>query len=752
MDYASFIADKSVVAPAVGFDPGDLCDGRHESGEWLFDFQRDIVRWACRKGRAAIFADCGMGKTAMQLEWARLVCDHSGGNVLILAPLAVAKQTQREGEKFGISVTVCRSGEDVRPGINVTNYEMLHRFDAESFAGIVLDESSILKSYDGKTRTTIIESFRATPYRLACTATPAPNDHMELGNHAEFLGVMTRPEMLAIFFIHDGGDTSKWRLKGHGSNAFWMWVASWACLIRRPSDLGYADEGFTLPSLNVHERIVSVDTDAAGMLFALPAATLVERQHARRASTSDRVNACAEMVNASNDSWVVWCDMNAESAALAKSIRGVVEVSGSDTSEHKERAMLGFAAGEFRVIVTKPSIAGFGMNWQHCHNVAFVGLSDSYEAYYQAIRRCWRFGQKQQVNAHIIVSDMEGAVVQNIMRKERDAERMAEGMIEHTKQSVMDNIKATSRDEATYRTDDVSGDGWRIVLGDCVESIRDVATDSIHYSIFSPPFSSLYTYSNSSRDMGNSRTSQEFAAHMGFLIAELYRVMMPGRLLSFHCMNLPTSKTRDGVIGIEDFRGNLIRAFCDAGFIYHSEVTIWKDPVTAMQRTKALGLLHKQIKKDSCMSRQGIPDYLVTMRKPGDNPERVEHTNETFPVSLWQQYASPVWMDINPSKTIQYRAARETDDERHICPLQVEVIERAVNLWTNPSDVVLSPFAGVGSEGWVSLLLGRKFLGFELKESYYRQAIKNLSAASSEMERATLFDAPDHDAEDEGHA
>lgn len=265
--------------------------------------------------------------------------------------------------------------------------------------------------------------------------------------------------------------------------------------------------------------------------------------------------------------------------------------------------------------------------------------------------------------------------------------------------------------------------------GDSVEVLKGIPDNSIHYSIFSPPFASLYTYSNSDRDMGNSKTDDEFYEHFTFLVKELYRVTMPGRLLSFHCMNLPTSKVRDGVIGIKDFRGLLIRIFTDAGWVYHSEVCIWKNPVTAMQRTKALGLLWKQLKKDSAMSRQGIPDFIVTMRKPGDNPERVTHTDESFPCNVWQKYASPVWMDINQSDTLQRKSAREDKDEKHICPLQLEVIKRCIELWSNPNDIVLDPFAGIGSTPYVALRMGRRGLGVELKESYYNQAVKNCNEA-----------------------
>jgi hypothetical protein len=446
------------------------------------------------------------------------------------------------------------------------------------------------------------------------------------------------------------------------------------------------------------------------------------------------VREIAGIINGSPGPWLVWCNLNTESEAATRAIDGAVEVRGSDDPDIKAERLLAFAKGKTRCLVSKPSIAGFGMNFQVCHNVAFLGLSDSYEQFYQAIRRSWRFGQKKTVDCHIIIADTEGAVMQNIKRKEEDAERMATSLVGHMADLTKRELKGASRDQVAYKVAKDVGDGWQLHLSDCVEVVKGIEENSIHYTIFSPPFASLYTYSNSPRDMGNCKGHQEFYDHFKFLTGELYRVTMPGRLLSFHCMNLPTSKQNHGYIGITDFRGHLIRMFQEAGFIYHSEVCIWKDPVTAMQRTKALGLLHKQIKKDSCMSRQGIADYLVTMRKPGENPERVTHTNESFPVQLWQKYASPIWTDINPSDTLTYREAREHNDERHICPLQLQVIERAIELWTNPGDKVLSPFAGIGSEGYVALKMGRYFIGMELKESYWAQACKNLRAAKAQSQ------------------
>ena len=726
-DYDAFIKAKAATSVAVGFEAKDL-------GGDLFDFQRAIVEWACRRGRAAIFADTGLGKTAMQTEWARQVNEHTGGDVLIAAPLCVAQQTVEEAAKFGIHVRYCRDQKDAKPGITITNYEMLERFNPADFAGVVLDESSILKAHDSKTRAKIVEMFRDTPYRLSCTATPSPNDHMELGNQAEFLGVMTAAEMLAMFFIHDGGDTSQWRLKGHGKTRFWEWMSTWAVCIRNPADLGFDGTRYVLPGLKMHEHIIESPEALPGQLFSGIAQTLTERRDAKRGSLQERVKVAAELVNSHSRPAIVWCHLNDESKALANAIPDAVEVTGSMTIDQKEAAIMAFTHGQKRVIVTKPSIAGFGMNWQHCADVVFAGLDDSYESFYQAVRRCYRFGQLKVVNVHLVSAESEGAVKANLERKQAQADDMADSMVAHMRELTKQAIKGAEVEKSDYRRDVATGKDWTLHLGDCVEVAREMPDNSIDYGVFSPPFASLYTYSNSDRDMGNCKTTSEFYEHFRFLVRELYRVIKPGRLLSFHAMDLQTSKFRDGVIGLHDFTGELTRMFTEEGWIDHSKVTIWKDPVTAMQRTKALGLLHKTIRKDSSMSRQGIADYLVTMRKPGDNAEPISHTHETFPVQKWQKYASPVWMDINPSRTLQYKTARESDDERHICPLQLDVIERAMELWSNPGDLVFSPFTGIGSEGYVAIEMGRRFVGSELKRSYWELARRNLSEAREHQE------------------
>lgn len=447
MDYAAFLARKALTDPSTGMaDCAPL-------PSIMKPHQRDITRWALRRGRAAIFAGTGLGKTLMELEWARQVSGHTGKPVLIFAPLAVTAQHIREADKFGIPARIVRNGDEVAPGVNVTNYAKMEHFDLAAFGGIVLDESSILKAHDGKTRARLIAECQSVPFRLAATATPAPNDFMELGNHAEFLGVMSYAEMLAMFFVHDGGETQKWRLKSHGEAKFWQWLASWAVMIRKPSDLGYPDDGYDLPELVQKQHSVAVEYAPdvnAGTLFPIEANTMQERLAARRSSVADRVARAAALTPADGP-FVWWCNLNSESEGLTAAIPGAVEVRGSDNEADKERKLVDFSEGRIRVLVTKPSISGWGMNWQHCNATGFVGLNDSFEQVYQAIRRFWRFGQTKPVTVHFIASELEGAVVANLARKEADAERMAQAMVAHMADLNAENLRGVVRDKAEYR-------------------------------------------------------------------------------------------------------------------------------------------------------------------------------------------------------------------------------------------------------------------------------------------------------------
>jgi len=426
MTYEDFLKSKEIEVTTSGISVDDL-------NPQLFDFQREIVTWALNRGQAAIFADCGLGKTPMQLEWAR----HAPGRTIIVAPLAVAAQTVREAEKFNVPGVAYLREDDKKTPIAVTNYEMLERFDPADFGAIVLDESSILKSYTGKFKKMLIATWGKIPFRLAATATPAPNDYMELGNHSEFLGAMTGSEMLSAFFINDAAHVGKYRLKGHAKEPFWEWMSRWSVMLRKPSDIGHhSDEGYTLPDLNLFEHVVEPPPPSeCGLLFELDAHTMGERQSARRNSIDQRVALVSDIVaREPGEQWLIWCDLNAESDKLTASIDGAVQVKGSDKIEDKEDRMLGFASGKYRVLVTKPSIAGFGMNFQGCARMAFTGLSDSFEQYYQATRRCWRFGQKRDVDVHIAISRTEGAVLNNIRRKERQANEIADGLCRHLNQ------------------------------------------------------------------------------------------------------------------------------------------------------------------------------------------------------------------------------------------------------------------------------------------------------------------------------
>ncbi len=439
MEYLDFLKSKRFVLESSGFDID-----KSELNPMLYRFQKDIVRWALKKGKACIFADCGLGKTPMQLSWAYQVHKHTGGKILILAPLAVADQTKREAEKFGYVARVVEKQEDCISGINITNYEKLDRFIENEFTGIVLDESSILKSYSGKVRTAIIQNFHEVPYKLACTATPAPNDYMELGNHSEFCGVMTRAEMLSMFFVHDGGETSKWRLKGHAEDVFWQWLATFSVFVDNPNNIGYEIEGYNLPPINIQEIIVDGDSPTMETL------SLTERRQARKDSLQLRCEQAAQLVNNSDEQWLVWCDLNDESHKLHELINDSVEVCGSDKDTHKSYSMLNFSKGEIKCLVTKPKIAGFGMNWQNCHNMIFTGLSDSYEQFYQALRRCWRFGQENPVNVYIIISAKEGCVKENIERKQADFLKMQSEMTELTKEITKKELRSTCRISTPY--------------------------------------------------------------------------------------------------------------------------------------------------------------------------------------------------------------------------------------------------------------------------------------------------------------
>lgn len=473
MNYADFVDGKLSRVPPTGLS---VIPQLNPS---LFPFQADLVTWALRRGRCAIFADTGLGKTRQELEWARCVALATGGRVLILAPLAVGAQTVREAEKIGVAAKQVRYASDIGdgeppahasgegasvslPSIFVTNYDRIHHFDPSAFVGVVCDESSVIKNSDSKTFATLTEMFAQTPFRLCATATPSPNDYTELGTHAEFLGICTKEEMLAEYFCHDGGETQTWRLKGHARGAFWRWVAGWAALIRKPSDFGYDDTGYVLPQLTITQHTIpadhsvrtEVETKAGfhqGLLFQEAARTLTQRRVARKASMGNRVQRLIDVVNAEPDEfWLLWCELNAEADAIKEGLKSAVEIRGNDDAILKEQRLISFSNGETRILLSKPSICGFGLNFQHCARMCFVGVKDSYESTYQAIRRCWRFGQTREVHVHVFASELEGEVVKNLERKERDAFAMSEALSAETREVVRVEILGQKRQTNAY--------------------------------------------------------------------------------------------------------------------------------------------------------------------------------------------------------------------------------------------------------------------------------------------------------------
>ena len=743
MTYNDFLKSKNRTQVFHGITVND-----EDINQMLFPFQRDLARWSVRKGRAALFADAGLGKTFMSLEWSRLL----DVKTLFVAPLTVCKQTVAESKKLGMCVDYVRHQSEVVSRFSITNYEMIENFYAEQFDAVVLDESSILKSVSSKTREKLINMFAQTKYRLCCTATPAPNDIAEIANHAEFLGIATREEMLAMFFVHD---QDGWRLKGHATEDFYRWLASWSMSVRKPSDLGYADEGYELPGLKIEPKYVRVDYVPEGMMFFTGLKGIGDRSKVRKATVDERVQTAVELIANDTDQWIVWCGLNDEQDKIAKAIPGCVSVFGSQSPEKKEELLEKFSSGSARVLVTKPSIAGYGMNFQNAHKMCFVGLSDSWEDYYQCIRREYRFGQTNEVQVYIVLSDVEDEIFNNVMRKEEDAKRMGKELIANVSEFENAEIGGMNGRQSMYQTKDNSGKLWRMMLGDSCERIKELADESIDLSVFSPPFASLYTYSASDRDLGNSKNESEFFEHFAFIIKELLRVIKPGRVCAVHVADTPAMLVRDGYIGLKDFSGDIVKAFQAAGWIWDARIPIDKNQQAQSIRTHSKALTMTQMKKDRSWLRPALPDYILKFRKPGENAvpvaggmsgdEWIEIANPTWPneqdrCAEWGAFST--WYGIKESDTLQgWMAARGSKDERHICPLQLGTIRNCIRLWTNPKETVFSPFGGIGSEGHVAIEQDRRFIGIELKPEYYAVAVKNLKKSESDFFAQDLFHA-----------
>ena len=744
--YADFLKSKTLTHIHSGFHVD-----AHDIHALLFPFQRDITRWAIEKGRAAIFADVGLGKTYMQGEWTRQVVAYTQRPGLIVTELNVVPQMREMLTALNMDVQYARSQDDVTSAtpFYVTNYERLDGFDASMWGSIALDESSILKSFDGKTQSKLIKMFARTPYRLCSSATPAPNDPSEIGKQAEFLGVMSHVEMLATFFTYDSDQqgANAYRLKGWARESFYKWLSSWAVALETPSDVGaYDDTQYSKPPLVTEVITVNSSYTKPGMLpgFSVDAISATDAKKIRRSTIDARAHKAAEMVNGSADQWVIWTALNEEAETLTKMIPDAVNVHGSLSLEKKADHLQAFVRGEIRVLVTKTSIAGKGINMQNCHKMMMFGVDYSWEQFYQAIGRIHRFGQKaSQVDLYVLTSQQERSIWDIVESKGKEAKMMTRQLIDASRNFMAENVAGKQAGEFFYATDTArsANDKWSLLLGDSCERMRELPDASVDLSIYSPPFSDIFVYSNSERDLGNSRSLTEFFEHYRYIIRENLRIMKPGRLVGVHCMDTRMMKGVEGTRGRKDFSGMIIEAYQQEGFIFWTRITIDKNPQAQAIRLKDHGLLFKTLKKDATQLSGGHPDYLLVFKAPGENAVPVTPVeNCEVTAEDWIRDAHPVWYDIHESDTLNTAMARSDNDEKHLCPLQLPLIRRFMALYSNPNELVFSPFAGIGSEGVVSMEMRRRFLGIELNPNYFRVAARNLKNAETQYAGRGLFD------------
>jgi DNA modification methylase len=723
MDYNLFLKQKENNVIKSGFDIAES-----ELNKNLFDFQKHIVKKALKHGKYAIFADCGLGKTLMQLEWAYQVSKKESKPSLILAPLAVVQQTIEQGAKFGINVERLKS-DVFGQGVYITNYEQIDNFDLGQFVSVAIDEASILKNYSGALKNKIIKRFKNTKYKTAWTATPSPNDHIELGNISEFLDVLSSRKMVSEFFINDifSKDElltkSKWRLKSHAEDTFWKWVSMWAVAAATPSDLGYNSQGYNLPSLDFINVEVKTKKQDNGKLFNDNTVTATSFYKQLSQTLEDRANKVLSIVEGSAENFIIWVKTDEDGDYINKMLPNAKQVKGSDKVEYKENTLNGFAKNEFKVLITKAKIAQFGLNYQNCHNQIFMSYDFSFESLYQAVRRSYRFGQKNDVSIYMISLDTMENVNSTLKRKQQQFHEMQTKMVNKMKQEFIDNTAS----EIIHETDN-----YKLINDDCIKAMQSLEEESIDYSFFSPPFSDLYMYSSDKRDLSNSADYDQFFSHFEYVCKDLLRILKSGRLVSMHLTQLSTTITNNGYISIVDFRGDIIRMMQKLGYYFHAEVAIRKDPKTIAQRTKAQSLLHGTTKKDSTKVRMAFPDYILTFKKPGENLEPINHEGNGVPFDLWCKIAEPIWMQVDEKKVLSVKQVNKGNDEKHMTPTQLQPIEWLYMLYTNPNDTVFSPFSGIGSEGYQAVKMGRKYIGAELKKNYWETSIENLNLAEHE--------------------
>lgn len=729
----------------------------------LFDYQKFILNEAIKRQRYAIFADCGLGKTAMFLAWIRRIKPAlNGKKVLIISPLMVLAQTLEEEFKFYHERTI----EDIhdkdieewakngKSQIAITNFEKF--YERKEFYGnvaaVVLDESSILKNGDGKTRTGIIETTRGLPWKLACSATPAPNDREEYASHATFLEyTRSNNEFYSMFFINrDEG----WVIKPHGLESFYQYLSSWSVFLRYPEHYGFSDNLAKLPK-PVFETVNLEWTDEQKKLLGTLHKGSLDRKHFLimlskgfykdgegkvLETTSNKINAVLDIIaKEAGKPTVIWVTYNYEQELYERAFKEtnykLAAISGQTTEEKRVQIIEDFRAGKYDVLISKPKLLGFGLNLPFVTVQIFSGLTDSYEQFYQCVRRSHRYGATESVKVYLPVTNAEKHILNNVLKKkdtfEYDSNKQETDFIKNLQNDLNQffNLPYKIEDiDNTQLTEYKKGRDWELFRGDCIKVMRKFEPNSIPFAVFSPPFANLFTYSNDIADMGNNRDSPEFYLHFEFFLKELYRIMMEGRIVCCHLSQLATLKSRDGFVGLHDFRGDIIRLFQRAGFIYFGEWCIAKSPQMQAIKEKVRTLSFAQLESDRLGSKPGLNDYILIFKKPGDAPARV-NDNSGPSRDEWINWATGVWADIKDTDTLNVRGTKGEDDVKHICPMNLQVIRRCIRMYSAPGEVVLDPFNGIGSSGVIALEKGRKYIGFELKQEYFDTAINNLEAA-----------------------
>ncbi len=816
--YDEFLQEKQIIHKASGFEVL-----KNEISPILFPFQNALVRYALRKGKSAILADTGLGKTVMELEWAKLVSQKTDKPVLIVMPLYVAYQTiDMAKELFDQEIPFAKDKMSVAPGagVYVTNYDILHKFFGIDWGGLVFDESSIFKG-QGKFFARAKELAKDVPYVLLASATPNPNSPEEMGMQSEVLDIMTVDEMKSNFFINrqdkkkidkatvvkiamrelnanhlseidlselkiskqgNKKERQGWQLAPHGKEKFYKWLASWAMAVKLPSDIGFSDDGYILPKLTITPIFIETDYVPDGQLVFTGLGGVGDRSKIRKLTLEAKCQKAMEIIGDDKDQWIVWCGLNSESDRMAKLLKdhSSVNVQGSDKTEKKIEALKAFTNQEIKILISKGKICGHGSNFQNCHKAILVGLSDSWELFYQMLKRMHRFKQLENCEVYVLLAEEEREIWENVENKGRQAEHMTQKLIENAGQYQREELDMKASEKATYITDEVKNDKYHIMLGDSCERLKEIESDSVGLSIYSSPFEDLFVYSKTERGLENSITPEIFYEHYTYIVNELLRTTMPGRKTVAHIADIHARLGKDGFIGLKDFSGNVIKLYNDCGWNYNGRIPIAKNPQATAIRLKAHELMFATMRRDAARLMPVQPDYLLVFTKPGKNLEPVlpmenlemnedtwiewagntwlnglneklesdELTEQDFLNIVKQVYehyrsGNPIWDDISETKVLQHKGKNrqrlDTDDTKHICPLQLEPVERAIKLWSNPGDTVLTPFMGIGTEVYQAVMFNRYGIGIELKPEYFYKAHSNIEEAVRLSHQEDLF-------------